>query len=322
MKDFFKFLGKTLFNNQAVINGKNRKFYQSLIVVLLSLIFAILPVFSLTMSMNGSSVITKTDNSSLDVSLNLFSKYLSENSDTVAFKTTEDGEFYVEGFTEKEFYVGEKHLLSIKVLSDNDNLTEISKFYTEGTTDGKPTVNPKSFMLIGKTELYIYTFANGAKNVLNEDGSIKSTASYTTTYLGYASSFKNQNFADFYHNELNGSSLCVEEWSHALNKMYKPYKQSTVLYTCSVYSALNLVIIVTMSLITMIMTKIRKNQCEPLTFVQSLNCMNWASLSPAIISMILGFLFSSLASIMFIICIGVRSVALSSKASSNLTNKY
>ena len=81
MKDFFKFLGGSLFSNNNVLKGKKRKFYQSLIVVILSLIIAIIPVFVYTMRVNGSQAITKTDNSSLDVSLTLFSKYLYENED-------------------------------------------------------------------------------------------------------------------------------------------------------------------------------------------------------------------------------------------------
>lgn len=322
MKDFFKFLGKSLFNNQVIINGKNRKFYQGFIVLVISLIFAILPVFSLTMNMNGSNALTRTDNSSLDVSLNLFSKYLSEDSEA-SFTTTSDGEFLVAGFSEKSFYADDKHLLTVRVISETDDITKISEYYTQGTnSEGKPTENPKSFMLIGKTELYLYTFANGAKNVLNEDGTIKSTASYTTTYLGYSSAFKGQDFASFYHDGLDGFDLCVEDWSKALNEMYKPYKQSTVLYSCSVYTALNVVVVVTMALITMIMTKLKKDQCQPLTFVQSLNCLNWASFTPSVIAMLLGFMFSSFASVLFIICIGIRSVSLSSKAAIGQVKKY
>ena len=314
MKDFFKFLGKTLFSNANILNGKKRKFYQSLIVVTLSLIFAILPVFVYTVSVKGSSILTKNSNGSLDVSLSLFSKFLQEDP-SASVIVNEKGEFEVTGFSEKSFYSGEKHLLTVKVMNESDDIETIKKYYNDGITDGLPTETPKSFIAISKTKMYIYIFAGDAKNEMYEDNiSVKKNASYTSNYVGMGRDYKNQDFATYYKNEVGGEDYCFNAWKTALNKMYKSYKLNSLFYSCFVYTGLNVAIIVTMALVLMILTKIRSASCEKMTFVESLNCINWASLCPSLISLIIGFLITNLAAVAFIICMSIRAIALRIKA--------
>jgi len=315
MKDFFKFLGGSLFSNNNVLKGKKRKFYQSLIVVILSLIIAIIPVFVYTMRVNGSQAITKTDNSSLDVSLTLFSKYLYENED-VGLTTDAEGHFVATGFKEVSFTSGEKHLLTVRVVEPSEDLTAVAQVYRDGIDEnGKATETPKSFMLIQDTTIGLYTFGKGATNTLNEDGTIKTNASFTSSYVYAASAFKNQDFASFYKDELNGDQYCIDQWKNALNKMYTPYKTSNVLYSISIYSCINVLIILTMSLIIMILTRLKSSQCEKMSYLQALNCVNYASFSTSIIAMCLGFLISAFAPVAFILCIGIRCVFLGFKAS-------
>lgn len=316
MKDFFKFIFGSLFSNNRILSGKDRKFYQSFIVVVLSLIIAILPIFTITMRSSGSSILTKTDNASLDVSLNLFSKYLNdEKANGVKFVTTPEGTFKVDGFREKEIYAGKKLLLTVRVLDDTEDPNVIADTYRHGITDGKPSETPKSFILISDKKMNICIFAKNAKNTLTEERTIKKAASYTSSYVGYSSSFKNQDFADLYDNSEKGDEVTYKNWKHALNKMYEPYKTTNVLYSVGLYTAINIAIILTMALITMVLTRLKSSQCDKMNYRQALNCMNYAALCPALIGMLIGFLISSLASIGFVLCIGVRSVFLGFKAS-------
>ena len=323
VKDFFKFLWHTLFNNMNIINGKRRKFYQGFIVVVLSLFIAIIPVLTFTCQVNGSDILRKRDNASLDVSLTMFTDYLADENNNAKFYTSEDGQFVVEGFKELDFSSSEgKHLLTVRVVGQGEDITKISQEYTEGITNGKPTTTPKSFMLIEKDQIHIAIFTKGAKNELKDDGTIKKAATASSTYIGFAKAFKGHDFSTF-NDVVDGKEPnCVDAWAHSLNKMYEQYKVSNVLYSISLYTALNIVILLTMALITMVLTRVKSAQCEKMTYVQSLNCMNWASLSPSIIAMILGFLIPSFASVAFIICIGVRSVSLGFKASNGQQAKY
>lgn len=316
MKNFLKFIGGSLFSNYGVLDGKNRKFYQSLIVVVLSLIFALIPIFSMQMGVKGSDVLTSQTNASLDVSLNLFSKYLKDDANA-SFVTTTDGKFEVKGFKEKELTDWQgNHLLTVYAFESSENVEELMNKFTNGYIDeAHPTsVNPKSFMLIGEDVMYIYTFNGTAKNTLYENGDVKESAKPTETFVGYARTYKGVDFASFY-NEAEGYDYCYNKWVSALNNLYKPYKTSTTLYSLSIYTLLNIVIVVTMSLIVMILTRIRSGQCEKLTFVQSLNCVNYASLCPSLISILLGFLITALAPVAFILCLGIRCVFLGFKAS-------
>ncbi len=321
MKDFLNFTLGSLFSNNRILSGKDRKFYQSFIVVVLSLIFAILPIFTITMKSSGSEILTKTDNASLDVSLHLFSKYLyDEKANGVKFVTTPEGTFEATGFKDniKEIYAGEKLLLTIRILKAEENPNDVADFYRQGINlEGKPSETPKSFILISDKKMNICIFAKNAKNTLTEEGTIKKVASYTSSYVGYPSNFKNQDFANLYDNSENGAEITYKNWKHALNKMYEPYKTTNVLYSVGLYTAINIAIILTMALITMILTRLKSAQCDKMNYRQALNCMNYAALCPALIGMLIGFLISSLASIGFVICIGVRSVFLGFKASQN-----
>lgn len=318
MKNYLSYVFGTLFSNQNVLDGKKRKFYQSLIIVVLSLIFAILPVFVSAMNASGATILTKNNNASLDVSLSLFSKYLQEDS-SVSFTTSNEGKFVVTGFVDKEIKIGERTALAIHVLQENESLTDVAKKYQDGiTSEGKPSETPISFFIISEDRINICTFLTTSKNTLKEDGTIKKNASANGTYVGYAKTFKGQDFSTFFTSEtkvdnVSGSDYCYNSWKKALNKMYEPYKTSTVLYSVGVYTAVNIVIVLIMALVLMLMSLLKKEKQSRINYLEALNCTNYASLTPSIIAMILGFIFSNFASISFVLCMGVRSVFLCSK---------
>ena len=315
MKNFLKFIWSSLFSNEAVLYGKKRKFYQALIILIISLIIAIAPILSFTLSSKGSDILTNSNNSSLDVSLHLFSKYLSED-ENAHFYTTSDGTFEANGFKEKVFTdsLGD-HLLTVYSASNGEVLTDIVTKYTNGYIDENTTISekPKSFMLISSEVIYIYTFSGNAKNEIT-NGEVTKSATPSKAYLGYATEYKGVNFKDFYKNEWGGDQYSLEQWSIALNKMYEPYKEASILYNCSIHLLLNIIITLTMSLIIFILTKLKSSQCEKMTLGQSLKCVCFASLSPALISWILSLLISSLSSVAYILCLGIRCVFLGSKA--------
>ena len=315
MKNFLKFIWSSLFSNETVLYGKNRKFYQAFIVLVISLVVAIAPILSVTLSSKGSDVLTSSTNSSLDVSLHLFSKYLSED-DNAHFFTTTDGTFEANGFKEKVITdsVG-NHLLTIYAASNGEVLTDIVTKYTNGYVDENTKISekPKSFMLISSEVVYIYTFSGDAKNEI-KNGEVTKSATPSKTYLGYATEYKGVNFKDFYKNELGGDQYSLEQWTIALDKMYQPYKEASILYNCSIHLILNVIIAFTMTLIIFILTKLKSNQCEKMTLAQSLKCVCFASLSPALVAWVLSLLVSALSSVGFILCLGIRCVFLGSKA--------
>lgn len=315
MKNFLKFIWSGLFSNQAVLDNKNRNLYQAFIVLLISLVVAVLPVLGATLGTNGSDILTNSKNGSLDVSLNLFSKYLSED-ENANFYTTNDGKYVVTGFKEKVITDSTgKHLLTVYAADNGEVLTDIVTKYTNGYVDETTKISetPRSLMLISDDVLYIYVFAGDAKNEI-KDGAIKKSATPTNTYLGYATEYKEVNFQDFYKNELGGDQYSLDQWKKSLNKMYEPYKQASVLYNCSIHLLLDVIIAFTMTLIIFILTRLKSNQCEKLTFNQSLKCVCFSSLSPAIVAWLISALIPTLGSVGFIMCLGIRCVFLGSKA--------
>ena len=170
MKNFLKFIWSGLFSNQAVLDNKNRNLYQAFIVLLISLVVAVLPVLGATLGTNGSDILTNSKNGSLDVSLNLFSKYLSED-ENANFYTTNDGKYVVTGFKEKVITDSTgKHLLTVYAADNGEVLTDIVTKYTNGYVDETTKISetPRSLMLISDDVLYIYVFAGDAKNEIKD----------------------------------------------------------------------------------------------------------------------------------------------------------
>ena len=196
-----------------------------------------------------------------------------------------------------------------------------SKTYVYHTVDATPadyegTVYAPSFVVLSKTSLYTR---------LNKDDSNAVGSNTYTTYSADWKHFKDGSLliADALPEgktaaqvDLNKSSdveAIYNTWKDYYNKSYLTQKTyntwMTSLLFLGIYVALELV----MGLLVFLLTRGKNNMFNYLKWIDTQKIVWWASLAPAILAMIMGFILSQFAQMMFIILLGLRVMWISMK---------
>ena len=317
MKKFFVFILKSLFSNKEAIKGKKQPLWAAFIVAFISLICAALPTVISVASSKGESLVTSSTNSSLDISLPLFSKYLKDESIVLRVQDKE----LVTTFSETVVKAQDKELLAVKYASTDLELKEYQEKYQKHFTftadDGVVTTGPISYVIITNTDFYAVTYKSGIQNNYNKDGTLKSYASSSSTYSGKINQIDGMDFASFYNKEdgVEAKDNCIKQWKTALNKMYKPVRTNYLLLQNGILTALNAGVMIIVTLMLFLLSKLKSNLGEKFTFVEALKVTLYASLSPALLTLILGSFIPMVATIGLVLFLGIRSTFLGMKAS-------
>lgn len=105
----------------------------------------------------------------------------------------------------------------------------------------------------------------------------------------------------------------LNNWKGYFNESYLTQKDYNVKFSLLVYYGIYLLMILFMAFMMFLLTRGKKNMFNYLKFGMCLKMAAWASVSPAILSLILGFIISSYAMMFFIILIGIRIMWMSMK---------
>ena len=320
MKKFIKFLFKGLVNNEEVIiNSKQHPWWSALIVLLFSLVIAVVPSFVQIANVKGSEILTSTQNASLDTSLVLLSQHLEENNIEIAIDN--EGKIDVNALipADKDYYqhlitAQGKNLLMFAICEDKD-ATNLSKNYAEGKTVSTDPVSeyPYSYLIITESKVYLTTYlhTDSNKNVIT-DGVVTTSATAAFTFMGLNESAKGTNVNSFYASKDIDS--CLNHWETFLTDLYKVSKTQYLWGYTGVLLGINLGVVLLVSLLTMILTRLKSASGEKLNYLQALQIIAFASLAPALVSVLVGFMISSFTQIGFVLCLGLRSTFLGMKA--------
>ena len=123
-------------------------------------------------------------------------------------------------------------------------------------------------------------------------------------------STNNSNLNLFYN---TNPDLIISKWKAFFDESYSAIKTQTLLVNCSVYSGLNLMIVLLMSLTLFIMTRFKSSACGKQSFGYCLKLVSFAALCPSLLSLLIGFMIPSFQSISFLTFVGLRSIFLSSR---------
>jgi hypothetical protein len=321
MKKFFNFLFRGLLSNQEIIdNHKEHSLLSSLIILIVSLLIAVVPSFSSIAKTKGSSVITSSQNASLDTSLVLFSQYIDENNISLGIK---DGKFYIDSADKEKYFPNgeysivaqERELLAVRICEDA-NIEAFQTMYAYGRTSLDQTdynLKPRSYLIISESYFVLATYLSTATNTLNDDGTLSSAASTNATYSGLCSSSKDVEISSFY--TLKNYDSCISNWETLFNNLYQKSKVRYLWSYTGIISAINVAAVLLIALMLMILSRLKKSSLNKFNFLDSFKIISYASLSPAIIALCLGFIMSAVAGIAFVLCIGIRGTYLSMKAS-------
>ena len=318
MKKFIKFLFKGLVNNEEVIyESKKHPWWAAGLVLLVSLIVAVIPSFVTIAQVKGSEALTASQNASLDTSLVLFSQYLDENN--IHIEIDEQGSLNVDAINQaglKEYSVVAqgKELLVVRVCSNQD-APVYTKMYSEGKTSTDDTVKetPRSYLIFTESNVYLTTYLDTeeTKNTI-ENGVVTQAASAAYTFVGLNESAKGTDVSSFYASKDINS--CLTHWETFLTDLYKISKIQYLWGYTGVLCAINLGVTLLVSLLTMVLTRLKSATGTKLNYLEALKIISFASLAPALVSILLGLLVPSFAQVGYVLCLGLRSTFLGMKA--------
>lgn len=123
-------------------------------------------------------------------------------------------------------------------------------------------------------------------------------------------SIYNSNLNDFYS---DSQERILLNWKEFFTESYKDIKTESLLFNVSAYAILNTSVILVMALVLMIMSRFKSSACGKLSFVASFKYMTFASLCPAILSLVLGLFMPALQMVSFVTFAGIRSIFLSTR---------
>jgi len=109
---------------------------------------------------------------------------------------------------------------------------------------------------------------------------------------------------------LNG---VLNNWKAVFNESYLTQKDFNIKFSTLIYFGIYLVMIFFMGLMMFLLTRGKKNIFNYLKFGMCLKMSSWSSVTPALLSLIIGFIFPAYAMMLFIIFIGIRVMWMSMK---------
>lgn len=341
-----KFAFKSLYSNQVIIDErKNKPWWLALIMFVLSLIIVGLPTFISGMTAKGSSIITSKSNQ-IDVGLGLLSRelvspsrllWIDETSgelvydDQIITPSNAEGEVptpmkisdkaavftgpYVnaEGKTSTVTYLNVYFFPELDDYKNTDDAKTMNsiindKILAKDKEDSNTLKNvPVSFMILTRTTIRLYVYPI-----------VGATTSSTTVgaIQGVFSKLKGFSFNDAETGLATvDSKKALANWSVFFDKAYEPIKVSKTWLSTGVMVGISAVVTVFVGLLLFVMTRGKSNVIRDTSFLQALGMGIYLAPTCALISSLLSLVMASMASMGFLLCIGVRAMFLMMKTS-------
>lgn len=102
-----------------------------------------------------------------------------------------------------------------------------------------------------------------------------------------------------------------DNWKNYYNRAFINQKNYNTGMTSLLFFGIYVLLVFVMGVLVFLLTRGKNNMFNYLKFIDTQKIVWWASLSPAILAMIIGFIFANFAQMMFIILLGLRVMWLS-----------
>ena len=337
-----KFLSNFFFglfsNDHAIEGSKSNPWWVALIIALFAVILPVIPItvsqsrtygasflagYTYRFDQNIASATVGLANEKKEFKVEQQSLIYYENGAKGNIDTTNDGNpvYAYTNASSKQYELLVFYTQRVKK-DFNSYIENIAKTtYKHGSTD-KPQdgydglLYTPSFVVLGKTGIYT--------RIYKED----STEIGVNTYTSYATDWKNFKEGTLLINEAlpQGKTLAeidlnkdadVKEifnnWKAYYNKSYLSQKTYNTWMVSLLFLGIYVGLVFLMGLLVFLLTRGKNNMFNYLKFIDTQKIVWWASLSPAILGMILGFIFTNFAQMTFIILIGLRVMWISMK---------
>ena len=338
--------GSLISNQRAIDGSKEMPWFVAIIFLLLSAFIPVIPLMTNISSSYGSQFL-KTYSYDLDTALTSAAINMRKENKEFIIKdnkltyyvdntpkeldTTQDltpvGSYINSVTNQYELLIYTSSRYTTKVENNLNNLiTEVNKIkyisgstneYVEGT-EGVTTYIPH-IMVLHKEVLYLATYK------INTTTVVKTLSGYNYKNLSKLSSNNQLNLLEYVltvdGKVLDDTSLIdttnktavLSNWKKIFDKAYEDVKGRTLLYNTLIFIGIYFGLILFMGLMVWLLTRGKKNMFHFLKIWDCQKISYWASLSPAILALILGFVMPQFASMSFIVLEGIRIMWLSMK---------
>ncbi|MCX5775856.1 MAG: hypothetical protein NTV44_05845 [Firmicutes bacterium] len=328
-----KLIFASLFKNDAAIEGRKKSWLIALIIFLFSTIVAVIPLTVATANTNGSSFFGSTLYS-FDIGLQKFNQALDDNNIdlTVAANldsehilvTTGDPSVMYQGtdtFYRYNNPVSDQTIIKVYFKTES-TVTETTDFVTALLALTNTSTAPgdiSSFIVFGSHAMYAYLYNPAGVADFSVAGS-----NYATGFQGNFTAIEpGTNLRNFIKYDANGDAFDVttaagqtkfmNNWKSFFDKSYSQIKQTLLWSSTGIMIGVDAIIGIFMILMIFILTRGKSNPNHTFSILDAFKIGSWSMLSPALIALILGFIFTSYASMIFIMTMGLRIMWMSMK---------
>lgn len=333
----FKLILKSLINNQAVIDGARKKpWYFAVIFFFLSAVLAVLPIMVSYLTSSGSDFINKQNYIyGYDVSTLRFIESINDNDIDMIVTTEIDGTKYLSVNEEKWNTVyGKNHQegdIRFIHLRASDNADDLDVYYTNtsgeafnsyvtdvlnnrvpGTDKMNNSLNlsrQASAIVFGRYEYVAYLYECGSQTSL---GYVYGNYNYFDAGFNIKSLIKVYD-GDILVDRNSVGTLYQVYTEGVFNNLknfydtgYIDYRNTLTWQSTLIMFGIDVLLTMFLGLLIFFLTRGKTNIYRVITFWETQKIAYWATLSPAIIALVGGFLLSSMSYIFFPLCIGMR----------------
>lgn len=337
-------LFKSIYKNDAVIDGaRSYPWWLAILFFLISSIISVIPMAVSTSTVSGASFL-KSPTFYVEEGLESFSSFLKNEDLTFDIKEVENEVPTLNTDTSKNSYI---HLSEWNKAIDSEKeseLTPLSFKHKETFVQINPESKKEETVTEVVFEVFNFTYFEEdlvkeninrilvnkpILNALNSDKTVVDEIKRTTSFMILSKeSYAIYKFSKPSNKSLNTSvsgdydnqnivSISeiknIEEWKTFLDRGYLNIKTKVALVQTSIMLAVNSGISLLMGLMVFIITRGKNNPFRIFKIWECFKIGFWAMLSPALLTLIVGFIFPQMMSMMYVLFYGIRMMWLSMK---------
>ncbi len=344
-----KLLFSSLYKNDSCIEGgRTKPWYFAIIFAVLSLILAVLPITITQLNTSGAGFIS-SNTYGYEIGLTRFTESIYNNDIHLVVKEDENGKHYLEcekkdGQTANQWEITYKDNIAKRFehridAANPDSSIDFCAYYTElsgndftnyvtritngvdPTTgdplEGRNVSQYTHFVVFGKYQVQSVLYK---PNTTTANGSVRGdyehiNVGYDLNYLAVVRigeyTFTPASTGNEYALFMSGS---FNLWKDFFYSSYITNRNTATWQTSLLMLGIDALLILFMGLMVFILTRGKKNPFRIITFWETQKIAYWASFTPALLALILGFIFSSYAVMIFILILGVRIMWMSMKS--------
>lgn len=298
------FLKGLLNNNACVEGGRKKPWYLAVIMFFLSIAAALVPVMTLSLKQKAHNEFDSTTYGSREA----FTAFAEElNKPEYA-----ESMYVIKGEEKKDRLLdgGKFH----EYQHQNDTLGHVDFIFVY---DKEYDAN-KYASLISRNVSVVYftetTVRMSIVNQVNGDSEISKTCGKAYKYFdaGYKLSSNYKVNADNLTKTINDS---WDSWLNSIDKFYNATRLHATWTNVGLFAAIDAAIALIMALMIFLLTRGKKNPYRTVVkWWQAFTITSWTMVTPAILSLALGFLIKNFATALFPLTLGVRAMWLSMKS--------